>query len=221
MKTHHYGLMVFCIAVVIAVASSPPAPPPETEEYPHTYGSVAVSHIVRIAPDGTLYCNIDAFPPVVGQNIPVLLEGIEPADTETVNKDVIAFLEQTLKPKSPDQPPTIVLNNIRRGQTFCLIADIEIDGKDLARLLIEKGLARRIIRLETAEESSAAAPAVPQPIRPAAAPTLSLVGSKSSKVFHRSTCPHAQRITPATMITFRTRQEAEQNGRRPCKTCNP
>jgi hypothetical protein len=209
--------------MMVSAAASSPVPGSDNAAPPESYGTVAVSRLVRIDANGTLFCDIDDFPPVIGKNIPVALEGVEiPADG-AVDKDVIAFLEKTLTPKAADAIPAIVLKNIRRGQTFCLIADIEIDGKDLARMLIDNGLARRIIRL-AADEHPAVSPASSAP---AAAPSkspvapVSYVAAKTSKVFHLSTCPHAKRLNQATAITFPTRQAAEQNGRRPCKTCNP
>jgi len=47
------------------------------------------------------------------------------------------------------------------------------------------------------------------------------VGSKNSKVFHKSSCPHARRLKPESMIIFSSRQQAIDSGRQPCKTCNP
>lgn len=223
MKVRRVVLLVGLIALMASVAPSDPAPAPDNPAPPQSYGAAAVSRLVRVDANGTLFCDIDDFPPVIGKNIPVSLEGVEiPADG-AVDKDVIAFLEKTLTPKAPAAAPVIILKNIRRGQTFCLIADIEIDGKDLARMLIDNGLARRIIRL-AADEQPAVSPAS---AAPAAAPSktpaapASYVASKTSKVFHLSTCPHAKRLNQATVIAFPTRQAAEQNGRRPCKTCNP
>lgn len=214
--------LILCAAVAVAAATpSIPASTSKKDAVPKTYGSIAVSRVVQIAPDCTIYCDIDEFPSVIGQNIPVVLEGIEPAAAESVDKNVIAFLEQTLKPQSQEAAPSIALNNLRRGRTFGLVADIEIDGKDLAQLLIEQGLARRIIRLETAEGASSPAVTEKPQVKPQTAPAVSYVAAKNSKVFHLSTCSHAKRLNPETTLTFGTRQEAEQNGRRPCKTCNP
>lgn len=220
MKEYNYWLVPAVLAALAAVVLSKPDTPAKTPAKSDTYGSVAVSRVMRIAPDGTIYCHIDAFPPVVGDNIPVVLEGIE-TTAETVDKEVIAFLEQTFTPASQESAPSIVLHNIRRGRTFCLIGDIEVDGKDVGQLLVEKGLARRIIRLETAEPSPSSAAGAPLPVKPDAATAVTYVASRTSKIFHRSDCSHAKRLKPETTLTFRTRREAEQNGRRPCKTCNP
>lgn len=189
---------------------------------PRTYGSAEVSRLIEMDSTCTMLCDIEAFPPVVGQAIPVHLEGVEIPAGGAVNREVTVFLQQVLTPET-QEPPSIVLKNIRRGATFSLVADVEVDGKDLAQMLVDKGLARRIIRLDAepkAEGSAAVAQA--ESSQPAgSAKQTGFVASRTSKVYHRPDCSHAKRIDPARVVVFQTRQEAEQNGRRPCKTCNP
>ena len=47
------------------------------------------------------------------------------------------------------------------------------------------------------------------------------VASKKSKVFHRPDCKWAERISPKNLIGFKSKEEAVQSGRRPCKSCRP
>jgi hypothetical protein len=47
------------------------------------------------------------------------------------------------------------------------------------------------------------------------------VASKNSKVFHRPDCSSAKRIKPENLIGYKSRAEAINSGRRPCKRCNP
>ena len=47
------------------------------------------------------------------------------------------------------------------------------------------------------------------------------VASKKSNVFHVSNCRYAKRISPKNLIVFSSRDEAINNGRRPCKVCTP
>lgn len=42
-----------------------------------------------------------------------------------------------------------------------------------------------------------------------------------SRVFHRNTCQHARRITPARTMVICDREQALNAGYRPCKVCNP
>jgi len=45
--------------------------------------------------------------------------------------------------------------------------------------------------------------------------------SKNSDVFHRSNCKWLKRINPESMVRFRTREEAVEEGWIPCRTCKP
>ncbi|MFH1613491.1 MAG: Ada metal-binding domain-containing protein [Planctomycetota bacterium] len=50
---------------------------------------------------------------------------------------------------------------------------------------------------------------------------LSFVASKNSKVFHRSDCLSAKNILPDNLVHYKTRTEAINAGKKPCKRCNP
>jgi hypothetical protein len=49
----------------------------------------------------------------------------------------------------------------------------------------------------------------------------SFVSSKSSEVFHRADCRWAQGIAADNRVGYKSREEAVQAGKRPCKTCKP
>ena len=123
------------------------------------------------------------------------------------------FLNDLLLSKS-DQPHKIQLKNIERGKHFCLVADIQIDNQDLCTLLVEKKLVNKV--LEVPSSSSAADKKTEN-----TQIECGYIASKSSKVYHRSTCTHAKRMDAAKTVTFSSHEEAEKTGRRPCKTCKP
>lgn len=47
------------------------------------------------------------------------------------------------------------------------------------------------------------------------------VASVHKEPFHRVSCRWAQKISPANAVYYNTRQEAINDGYRPCKVCNP
>jgi len=47
------------------------------------------------------------------------------------------------------------------------------------------------------------------------------VASKNSKVFHKPDCKWAKKINPKNLIGFKSREDAVNSGRRPCKSCRP
>ncbi len=48
-----------------------------------------------------------------------------------------------------------------------------------------------------------------------------LVASKSSTVFHKVDCTSVGRIKEGNAVYYSTREEAANDGKRPCKNCNP
>jgi hypothetical protein len=50
---------------------------------------------------------------------------------------------------------------------------------------------------------------------------VAYVASITREPFHRPGCKWAQRISPANLQTFQTREEAIKAGHRPCKVCKP
>ncbi len=61
-------------------------------------------------------------------------------------------------------------------------------------------------------------------IKPAAKQAVAeykYVASKNSKVFHKSDCTWAKRIAPKNLVHYKTREDAINDGKRPCKMCKP
>lgn len=47
------------------------------------------------------------------------------------------------------------------------------------------------------------------------------VASINKEPFHRISCRWAQKILPKNAVYYNTREEAVQDGHRPCKVCKP
>jgi hypothetical protein len=47
------------------------------------------------------------------------------------------------------------------------------------------------------------------------------IASKNSKVFHKSDCRWVKRISAKNLISYSSKNEAIEAGKRPCKSCNP
>lgn len=47
------------------------------------------------------------------------------------------------------------------------------------------------------------------------------VASINKEPFHRISCRWAQKISPKNAVYYNTREEAIQDGHRPCKVCKP
>jgi hypothetical protein len=47
------------------------------------------------------------------------------------------------------------------------------------------------------------------------------IGNSKTKKFHIKTCDSVDKIAPANVVVFKSREEAVRNGYVPCKRCNP
>ena len=167
---------------------------------------MVVSSVLRLDEHVRLHCNIADLPPIIGQDIPVRINGLKPAKNAKDNLQLLMFLNDFFFSKK-STPKRIVLKNIRRGKEFCLIANIEVDGQDLCDLLIKKNLAQKVVEVSKSEKTDS-----PSSV---AMSQGGYITSKSSKVFHRADCPHAKRMDKSKAVTFTSREEAEKTGRHP------
>ena len=187
------------------------------------YGDVRVSQVLRLDEHVRLYCDIPELPPIIGENIPVCINGLKSASNPKDNLKLLIFLNDLLLSKN-DKPEKIFLRDIQRGEQFCLIADIEIDGRNLCDIMVEKGLATKVIEVvqPTQQTSSTGNNSDRKTLQVGSSSVKGeYIASKSSKVFHWANCPHARRMDTAKAIYFVNPEDAAKSGRRPCKTCNP
>jgi len=196
-----------------------------------TYGSVIVDKILSVDDGLVIRCNINQWPAIIGEDIPVRLNGISPITTSTkekTKKRLLAAKEFTANTLTTAK--VIILTNIKRGRDFSIVADVIADGLDLADMLAEKDLALKAI--DNATENKRSSPAEKIAIDEIVIDDIviddivieagsSYLASKNSKVFHHHTCSQAGRISEKNITRFETKDAAIRTGRRPCKTCKP
>jgi len=109
-----------------------------------TYGDVGVDRVGTVIDGDSFKVDIANWPEVVGKGITVRINGI---DTPEMRGKCDA--EKRLARKAKQFTVTrlrsaerVELRNIQRGKYFRLIADVEVDGKDLGTQLMKAGLAR-------------------------------------------------------------------------------
>ena len=207
---------------------------------PKTYGNAEVAKIIQVNKALSFHCNIKGWPAVIGENIKVKIDGIQPIQnkekqspqnrkkpSKAANTRIKEFVKSTLTGAE-----SIQLKNIKRGRRFCILADVVVDGKNLAEVLIQKHLAQpykaqkpsdvKPHKSKKTDTSAAAALDKSEKTTKTDTPVkLKYVASKNSKVFHLATCSHAARIATQNQVSFDARDQAVQTGRRPCKTCQP
>ena len=107
------------------------------------YGSVTVSKVISVYDGDTFRVNIGSLPPIVGKNIPIRLEGVDTPEIQgkcQYEKD-LAIKARDFVRKKLDNAKEIMLNNLKRGKYFRIVADVTVDGVSLEQELLENELA--------------------------------------------------------------------------------
>jgi len=108
------------------------------------YGNVTVSEVTSIYDADTFRVNIEGYPPIVGERISIRVLGIDApeirgkCESEKIKaREAKQYTVQALR-----SAKTIELRNIQRGKYFRILADVYVDGDNLAERLIKVGHAR-------------------------------------------------------------------------------
>ena len=198
-----------------------------------SYGSAVIAKLVAVEDDFVIRCDVKDWPAVIGRDIPIAIRTLTLPDIVTTESTPNSFFQKQAKKfieKRLAGAKHIELRNITRGKTFSLVADVIVDKENLADVLIEEGLARKLrpgelhpsikVPISLVKETAGSDETKQQQVTQSQ-PALAFIASKSSKIFHTSNCRSARSISDANKVIFATRQEAIDSGRRPCKSCTP
>lgn len=109
-----------------------------------TYGEVIVKEVTSIYDGDTFTVNLKDYPPIIGERISVRIYGIdtpELRDNRPEVRDLALRAKQTTVAELRGAK-IIKLKNMRRDKYFRILADVEVDGRSLAKTLLEGGYAQ-------------------------------------------------------------------------------
>ena len=107
------------------------------------YGTVSVSRVISVYDGDTFRVDIDSFPPIVGKNIPIRLNGVDTPEIRgkcQYEKDLALKARDFVRNKLANAKE-IKLTKLQRGKYFRVVADVMIDGVSLEQELLENKLA--------------------------------------------------------------------------------
>jgi len=109
----------------------------------HTYGSFEDVHYVRNYDGDTITVDIPGVHPIIGNDMKIRIRGI---DTPELKAGCRAELEKARQAKKMVRSllrsaKQINLHKVGRGKYFRIVADVEVDGKDLGKILVKNKLA--------------------------------------------------------------------------------
>lgn len=129
-------LMVLILASVFAVSWA--------EAGSRSYGDAVVERVTSIYDGDTFRCNIAGWPDIIGHRIGIRINGIDTPEMRDPRPEIRELARQAkmFTVGKLRGAKRIELRNMRRGKYFRIVADVYVDGKSLAEMLLEAGLAK-------------------------------------------------------------------------------
>ena len=105
----------------------------------NNYGNATVAEVTSIYDGDTFRANIIGFPTIVGEHMSIRINGIDTPELrgKCPREKAQAKLAKQFTVKHLRSAKRITLKNIKRGKYFRLIADVYVDGVNLAEQLIK------------------------------------------------------------------------------------
>ncbi|QBY04272.1 thermonuclease family protein [Thalassotalea sp. HSM 43] len=105
------------------------------------YGSITSVVVASVYDGDTFRVNIDNWPSVIGENTPVRVKGVDTPElrAKCAAEKQKAKLAKQFTSQLLENSNKVELRNIQRGKYFRLLADVYVDGHNLAELLINAG----------------------------------------------------------------------------------
>lgn len=100
--------------------------------------------VVEVYDGDTFKIDLEGVHPLFGDNLPIRIKGIDTPEIRGTSDEVknLAVQARELTKSTLASAQKIELRNPERGKYFRIVADVWVDGKALADMLKEKGLAK-------------------------------------------------------------------------------
>ena len=111
---------------------------------PKIYGDAVVAEVTSIYDGDTFRCNLEEYPPIAGKRIGIRINGIDTPEMRDRRPTVKALARKAKQytVQRLREGRLIVLQNMKRGKYFRIVADVYVDGRSLGEELMAAGLAK-------------------------------------------------------------------------------
>ena len=108
------------------------------------YGIAKVEHVRSVYDGDTFRVDIAGWPPIVGDNMPIRIFGIDCPEMNSKDPDerYMARKAREFTKNKLLSAEVVYLVNMQRGKYFRIVAIVLVDGKSLGDMLLEAGLAK-------------------------------------------------------------------------------
>lgn len=113
-------------------------------EAARSFGSLRIDKVCRVHDGDTFIVDIANIHPLIGSQISIRINRIDSPEVTDKREEVkkLALQARDYVAEKLNQAQTIELENIQRDKYFRILADVLVDGCDLATELITLGLAK-------------------------------------------------------------------------------
>ena len=110
----------------------------------HTYGDLFVKSVKRVHDGDTFIVDIADVHPIIGDQISIRIKGIDTPEIADTRSDIkkIALQARDYLSARLQAAWSIQLKNIERDKYFRILADVYIDGTNIAEDLLNSGFAK-------------------------------------------------------------------------------
>ncbi len=113
------------------------------------YGPVFVSRVTDVYDGDTFRVDIDAWPGVIGRDMPVRLRGVDTPELRSrcatpeakAREKALGLRARDFTAAQLAAAEVITLHDVYRGSFFRLVAEVRLDGESLGETLLTAGLA--------------------------------------------------------------------------------
>ncbi|NTS78138.1 thermonuclease family protein [Catenovulum sp. SM1970] len=107
-----------------------------------TYQTINVDQVLSIYDGDTFRVNLKDYPALVGENIPIRVNGVDTPEIrgKCKREKQLARKAKQFTVNQLRNAEQIKLVNVQRGKYFRIAADVMVDGQNLADLLIKANL---------------------------------------------------------------------------------
>lgn len=115
-----------------------------------THGNFIVKDISRVYDGDTFFINVDEWPSIIGDDIGIRVVGIDTPEVRSYCKTKAAKAKERTHGYAArdyakillDNAKVIELRNTKRGSRFRIVAEVYLDDKNFAELMINAGYGR-------------------------------------------------------------------------------
>lgn len=138
------SIVLVCLLAIAGISATPKQKAKSVPAPVKSYGEVTVREVTSIYDGDTFTVNLKDYPPIIGERISVRVYGIDTPELRDNRPDVrdLALRAKQTTVAELRGAKVIKLKNMRRDKYFRILADVEVDGRSLAKTLLDGGYAK-------------------------------------------------------------------------------